>query len=125
MAPIGAGTSQDTNRSREGTDDKGVAEIATDLWQLVRDYAKQETVDPLKSIGRFVAWGLGGALLLAIGFVFISLGVLRGLQTQTGDHLTGSYTWVPYLVTLIVDVAVVAYARSAIRKPFAGEEDRA
>ena len=48
MAPTGA----------ERQQDKGTGEVIGDLWQLVRDYAKQETIDPLKSIGRFLGFGL-------------------------------------------------------------------
>ncbi|MCU1355250.1 MAG: hypothetical protein JWM89_668 [Acidimicrobiales bacterium] len=115
MAPAGA---------KKG-EDKGVAEVVTDLWQLVRDYAKQETIDPLKSLGRFLAWGIGGTLLLSLGLVFTSLAILRGLQTETGAHLTGSYTWVPYLAALVVDIVVIALAVRAISKPFRAEEKAA
>ena len=112
MAPSGA----------KKDDEKGVAEVVNDLWQLVRDYAKQETIDPLKQVLRFLGWGLGGAFLVAIGMVFASLAVLRGLQTQTGHHLTGSNSWIPYLVTIVVDAVVIGLAVLAISKPFRSEE---
>jgi hypothetical protein len=110
-------------RNAAGNDeDKGVAEVVSDLWELVREYAKQETIDPLKNVWRFFGWGLMGSFLLALGFVFLSLGILRGLQVQTGDALTGNLTFVPYLATLVVDSLVVLWAVRAIRKPFRAEE---
>ena len=107
MAPAGA----------KKADDKGTAEVVADLWQLVKDYAKQETVDPLKSIGRFLGFGLGGAILAGLGVLFGALAILRALQTETGDRLTGSLTWVPYLVAFLVTAIIVAVSVRAITKP--------
>jgi len=98
-------------------EEKGTAEVVADLWQLVKDYAKQETIDPLKSIGRFLGFGVPGALLLGLGVLFAALAILRGLQTETGPHLTGSWNWVPYAVALVVSSIVVALAVRAISKP--------
>ena len=87
MAPTGV---KDSN-------DKGTGEVVKDLWQLVRDYAKQETIDPFKAIGRFLAFGMAGAVVLSLGVLFAVLAILRSLQTETDEHLTGSLTWVPYV----------------------------
>lgn len=103
-------------------EDKGMGEVVNDLWQLVRDYAKQETIDPLKSIGRFLGFGVAGALLLGLGILFAALAVLRALQTETGDHLTGSWTWVPYAVSFVITAVAAALAARAIAKPV--REDR-
>lgn len=115
MAPEGA---------KKG-DDKGVGEIASDLWQLLRDYAKQEIVDPLSSLKRFMLFGVGGAVLLSLGLFFLSLAVLRGLETDTGPHLTGVFDWVPYAATLVVDMLAIFLAIKAIKRPFKTEESTA
>ncbi len=107
MAPSGANPPED----------KGTAEVISDLWQLVRDYAKQETIDPLKSIGRFLGYGVAGAALLGLGTLFAVLAILRGLQTETGSHLTGSWNFVPYLVALVVSTVIVGLSYRAITKP--------
>ena len=61
-------------------------------------YAKQETIDPLKGLGRYVGFGVGGSLLLAIGPVaLLGLAVLRALQTETGAGSPATGRWVPYL----------------------------
>ncbi len=95
---------------------RSTGDVVTDLWNLTRDYAKQETIDPLKAIGTFLAYGVPGALLLGLGGFFFSLGVLRLLQEETGAHLTGSWSWVPYLVTFAVDVLVIAILVVAIKR---------
>ena len=106
MAPAGANNQQ-----------KGTGEAVGETWQLVRDYAKQETIDPLKSIGRFLAWGLVGAVLVILGTIFGVLAILRVLQQETGDHLTGSWDFVPYLVALVFAVLVVVLCIRSITKP--------
>lgn len=106
-------------------EDKGPGEIVNELWILCRDYAKQETVDPLKQLLQFVKWGFGGALLLALGLVFGAVSVLRILQNETGEHLTGSWSWVPYLAALVFTAAAIALSVAAITRPVRGEEKQA
>ncbi len=108
----------------KNNDDKGVGEVVNDLWQLVRAYAKQETIDPLKSIGRFLAWGLAGSVMLSLGLIFGTLAVLRGLQTETGAHLTGSLNFIPYLAALVVDGVAIGLAIRSIKKPMPNQERR-
>jgi len=51
-----------------------------ELRELVVGYAKQETVEPLKRLKRFLAFGVSGAMCVGIGVSFLLLGLLRGLQ---------------------------------------------
>ena len=100
-----------------------MGEVVNDLWQLTRDYAKQETIDPLKSLGRFLGRGIAGAALVALGLLFGALAVLRGLQTQTGEHLTGSWDFVPYVAAIAFSAIWILLAVLAIKKPFRTQED--
>ena len=86
---------------------------AQDLWQLVVAYVKQETVDPIRGVGRFLAFGLAGSALLGLGFVVLLLGVLRLLQDETGDTFQGHLKFVPYLITLAASGAVAGAAFKA------------
>ena len=98
-------------------EEKSTGDAIADVWQMVRDYAKQETIDPLKSIGRFLLWGLPGAVFLGLGLLFATLAILRGLQTETGNHLTGSLDVIPYVVAFVVAALVAALSARAITKP--------
>jgi hypothetical protein len=80
---------------------------ARELVDLVIAYAKQETVEPLKGLGKNAAYGLGGAVLLGIGGVFCSVAVLRALQTETDFFEEHNLTWLPYLIVIVV-LAVLA-----------------
>jgi hypothetical protein len=86
-----------------------------DVIDLVKAYARQETVDPLKSLGRFVGFGLAGALLLGIGGILLLLALLRLLQNETGTALTGNLSWLPYVIVLVVCGLVAALSVSRIR----------
>ena len=84
----------------------------TELRDLVVGYAKQETIDPLRALKRYLALGAGGALLVGTGSVFLLLGLLRGLQdvewfnspTQT-DGWHGA--WLIYVITLLAGAALL------------------
>lgn len=87
-----------------------VPDVASDLVSLLQQYAKQETIDPLKNLGRFFKFGLPGALLTASGVVLLVLAGLRALQTETGSTFTGNLSWIPYLITLVGAAIVIALA---------------
>ncbi|HET6963798.1 MAG TPA: hypothetical protein VFH58_03435 [Acidimicrobiales bacterium] len=84
------------------SDDKGVGTHFNELLTLVLAYAKQETVVPIKNLGRYVAWGVAGAILFAVGGAMLTLTAVRVVQTETGNHLRGNLTWVPYIGGVIV-----------------------
>lgn len=96
--------------------EKSTADVIQDIWQLTKDYARQETVDPLKALGRFVAMGLGGAVLLGLGLLFLSLALLRALQSETDGTLDGYRSVVPYLATLVFTVVGAVLAARAIKR---------
>ncbi len=94
-------------------DPDGLPGKATDLWQLVVAYVKQETLEPIKGVGRYVAFGLAGSLVLATGLVLLFLGALRLLQDETGTTFTGNLSWLPYLITLLACGLVAGAAMKA------------
>jgi cytochrome c biogenesis protein CcdA len=91
-------------------DDKGLGTHLNELLGLVIAYAKQETVVPIKNLGRYVAWGVAGAILLAAGGALATLTGIRVVQAETGPHLHGDWSWVPYGAGLLVALVGVAWA---------------
>jgi hypothetical protein len=89
-----------------------------ELRDLVVAYAKQETIEPLKGLGRYIGYGVGGAVLLGFGVFFLSMGVLRVLQTQTGDAFADWRSFLPYVivVVLLLVCAFVAYTAATRRR---------
>lgn len=96
---------------------KGPVTQVNELKDLVVSYTKQETVDPLKSLGRYLGFGVTGAVLIGVGWVFALLALLRGLQrieifNDTGAADGGTFSWAPYLIVAVVGLAVAGiYAR--------------
>ena len=95
---------------------KSVPEVAAELWELAKDYALQETVTPIKDLGRYLGYGVGGALLGGFGVVMLLLAALRALQTETGDTFDGSWSWVPYLIVIAIAAVLIGVAVSRIGK---------
>ena len=93
--------------------DKSLPAEAQDLFQLVVGYAKQETLDPIRNLGRFLGFGLAGALVGSLGAVLLLLGGLRLLQTETGSAFDGRRTWIPYVLVLVVSGAIAGGAQKA------------
>jgi hypothetical protein len=96
-------------------DDKSVVGKGQDVWALVVDYAKQETIEPLKGLGRWIGAGAGGSVLIATGISLILLSGLRALQTETGSTFTGHLSWIPYLIVLVGAAAVAGLSFWAIK----------
>jgi len=105
--------------TRTGTlrnQDKSFGTLAQELVGLVIAYVKQETVVPIKALGRFVAFGVAGAVLLATGGVLLALTAVRVVQAETGSHLHGNLTWVPYGGGIVVAGIGAGWAISRIGK---------
>ena len=90
--------------------DKSMPTLAGELYDLVRAYAKQETLEPIKGLGRFAAFGVAGSVLIGIGVVLLAVGVLRVLQTETSGTFDGRWSWAPYLLTLVFCALVAGAA---------------
>jgi hypothetical protein len=75
---------------------------ARELVDLVIAYAKQETLEPLKGLGKRAALGLGAALLLGIGGVFCSVGALRAMQSETDFFERHNLSYLPYFLTVVI-----------------------
>jgi uncharacterized membrane protein len=80
-----------------------------DVVGLIVDYLKQETVGPLKSLGRFVAFGTVGSIFLGIGFILLLVSLLRLLQEETAVF-HGNLSWIPYLIVAVVGVVIIVLA---------------
>jgi hypothetical protein len=101
--------------------------MVNDLWETVLAYFKQQTVDPLKQLGRYVEFGVAGGVCIGVGLVVFALGGLRAIQTELASrgtskalpghgHLSGDWTWAPYFATAMFCALVAAIAASRISK---------
>ncbi len=77
-----------------------------EIKDLAVQYIKEETVQPLKDLGRFVAWGAAGSVLVGFGVTLMLLGALRFLQEQF-PVLDGTLSWLPYLIVVVLAALIV------------------
>lgn len=77
-----------------------------EIRQLLAAYVKEQTLAPLKSLGRFVVWGVVGSIFVGFGTLMLLVALLRFLQ-DVFPVLDGSLSWIPYLIVVVVGVAVL------------------
>jgi hypothetical protein len=77
-----------------------------EIKALALRYIKEETIQPIKEMGRFVLWGALGSLLVGFGYLFLLFGALRFLQNQF-KVLDGTLSWIPYLIVVALAAAVI------------------
>ena len=108
--------------AKRDADDFGT--LIRDIGTLVVGYVKQETVEPIRGLGRFVAFGAAGVVVGGLGLFLLVLGGLRLLQSETGSAFTGHLSFVPYLIALVVCAAVAGLAIRAGTRTSDDRKDR-
>lgn len=101
-------------RSKGGDD---VPTLLREIATMVFGYVKQETVEPIQGLGRFVAFGAAGIAVGGLGILLLVLGGLRLLQTETGSAFRGHLKFFPYLCAVVVCGAVAVGALKAGTSP--------
>jgi len=89
-----------------------------ELKDLIVTYLKQETIVPIQQLGRYLAFGVAGSVLMGTGVMLLALGCLRLLQTETGTAFTGNWSWVPYILVfaaLMIGAGIAWTARKTFR----------
>ena len=59
---------------------KEIPQLTTELIQMSREYLRQETIEPVKRLGKHAGMGFGGAMMLSAGSVLITLALYSGLK---------------------------------------------
>ncbi len=108
------------NERAKKAEDASVGEVI----DFVKAYAVQETVGPLKGAGRWLGFGVGGALALGFGLLLLLVGLLRLLQTEWERSATGSLSWLAYLITLVVAAVLLAVTVLRIKKSTLNKEPK-
>lgn len=99
-------------RFGRSSSDGGIRQSGTDALHLVIEYVKQETLTPLKGLGRYLFFGIIGSIALCAGLVLLLIALLRALQEETGSFFSGTMTWAPYVI--VGGAAVVLMALAAL-----------
>jgi hypothetical protein len=87
-----------------------------EVIELVKTYVRQETVGPLKGIGRKIGLGVAGAMLIGLGLFFLAIGLLRLIQDHVDRLARGSLSWVAYAIVLVFAAIVTVIALMRVKK---------
>jgi hypothetical protein len=93
-----------------------------EVIDLVRNYALQETLGPLKGAGRWLAMGAAGAACMGLGASIVVLGILRLVQFEWVRSSTGLLSWIAYIIAFLVAVLLLWLALSRINKDSLNKE---
>ncbi|MDA8117371.1 MAG: phage holin family protein [Actinomycetota bacterium] len=93
-----------------------------ELRSTVIAYVKQETLGPAKALGRYLAFGVAGAITILLGVSLLLLALLRLLQTETGTAMTGNLSWIPYLLVAVAGALVAVTSFTAARRKASAKE---
>jgi hypothetical protein len=77
-----------------------------EIRDLFIRYIKEETIAPLKDLGRYALYGAIGSVFVGFGATLLLLGSLRFLQ-DVFPVLDGSLSWLPYLIVALAAAIVI------------------
>lgn len=95
---------------------RSLPDLFGELKELVVGYARQETVEPIKGLGRYLAFGVAGSILVGTGLGLGVLALLRALQTETGTRFDGNLSWAPYGIVALACVVLIVLALAAANR---------
>ena len=92
------------------------AENSSDVVDTIVEYAKQETIGPLKGAGKWLIVGSIAAVMVSIGMSLTLIGSLRLLRDVTGNAFDGGWSFAPYLIICVVSVVVIGLVLSRVKR---------
>lgn len=92
-----------------------ISRIINELITLIKVYLQEQTIMPLKRLGRYLGMGIVGSIFMATGLFLFSLGFLRYLQTLS--PFEGTYSFAPYLLVSVLDLAIMGLLFFVMTRP--------
>ena len=92
------------------------AEDSVDVVDVVVGYVKQETLEPLRGVGRWIAVGSVASAMVSVGLVMVLLGALRFIDDVTGNAFDGMWSFAPYLIVFSVGLLCIAFTLTRVKK---------
>lgn len=62
-----------------------IPQLVTELFDMAKEYLRQETIEPAKKLGRQASMGIGGAMVMATGAFLLVLGAYFGIRMALPD----------------------------------------
>lgn len=98
---------------------KSFQQVFQELWELLKSYAQQETIGPLKDLSRQFKWGMAGSFCITLAIFLLTMSTLRVLQTQVPWFRDGpGWTFAPYLGAVVVLGSFMVWVSLRMKKAF-------
>lgn len=94
---------------------RGIRTDVQELLTTLRAYVMQETVRPLRGLGRYVIFGMLGSICFSIAAVFLTLAAVRSLQELT-TVFEGTWSFVPYLAGIAAGLCIFSLVVLAVKR---------
>ena len=62
-----------------------IPQLAAELFEMAKEYLRQETLEPAKRLGRQAGMGIGGAMVMASGAFLLAWGLYFTLKMTLPD----------------------------------------
>lgn len=72
-------------------DPREIPQLGSELFDMSKEYLRQETVEPMKKLGAYAGLGLGGAVAFGFAAILAVLALYAGLQLLFGE--LGDSSW--------------------------------
>ena len=92
------------------------AEDSVDVVDVVVGYVKQETLEPLRGIGRWIVVGTIASSMISIGLVMTLLGALRLSRDLTDSAFDGMWSFAPYLIVFVLGLVCIGATLTRVKK---------
>ncbi len=83
-----------------------IPQIASELFDMSKEYLDQEVVAPLRHTGRYLGFSLAGGGLFALGWLLLSVAAVRLSQDLLPD--TELWSVLAYVIAAVVLLGVAA-----------------
>ena len=94
---------------------RGLRTEVEDLLATIRAYVTQETIGPLKGLGRYLLFGIVGSACVAVAMIFFTLAAIRSLQELT-TVFEGNWSFVPYVAGIVTALCFFSLTLLAIKR---------
>ncbi|MBK01960.1 MAG: hypothetical protein VX983_00495 [Actinomycetota bacterium] len=94
---------------------RGLRTDVEGLLATLRAYVAQETIGPLRGLGRYLSFGVASSVCFGAAAIFLTLAAIRSLQELT-TIFEGTWSFVPYLAGIATALCFFVLALLAIKR---------
>ncbi|MCY3538530.1 MAG: hypothetical protein F4Y75_01890 [Acidimicrobiia bacterium] len=94
-----------------------ISRLASELFEMSKQYLAQETVDPMRRVAAFAGYSLLAGVLFTLGWLLLTIAGLRLVLDLLPDHAlwSGLGYLAAALVAVLISFAAIGFANRSNR----------